>query len=231
MYLWKYILVCWHDSHNSFHSLGSYGDHGQELVNVTYVGDTLIASKVTGDVNVPRGQVSFTADLSPRNSSALEPLTLSVDQSSTKAAKLARYPGQGQVAKPGFVDHKYIHGQLVMFDRHFSFVWVPTRHHVLFRRPTPEQTLLLLRDTIAKEDELENMRDHLQRCFSMDMTDSLARQHQLDEEDTMEFRRITLQKDLDEMDNKNNRFNFWGGFKWTRSYLDGVLRDEKKDKP
>lgn len=37
--------------------VGKYGSHGYELINITYVGDTLVASKVTGDKNVPRGEV------------------------------------------------------------------------------------------------------------------------------------------------------------------------------
>jgi hypothetical protein len=35
------------------------------MINVTYSGDHLIAYKVTGDQNIPRGHISFTADLSP----------------------------------------------------------------------------------------------------------------------------------------------------------------------
>ena len=35
------------------------------MINVTYVGDTLIAFKVTGDKNVPRGEITFQADLTP----------------------------------------------------------------------------------------------------------------------------------------------------------------------
>ena len=35
------------------------------MINVTYVGDLLIAYKVTGDKNVPRGEITFQADLSP----------------------------------------------------------------------------------------------------------------------------------------------------------------------
>jgi hypothetical protein len=38
--------------------VGKYGSHGYELINVTYAGDTLVATKVTGDRNVPRGEVS-----------------------------------------------------------------------------------------------------------------------------------------------------------------------------
>ena len=222
--------------------LHSYGDHGNELLNVTYVGDTLVATKVTGDVNVPRGQISFSVDLSPRNSSAtLEPLKLSFD-SSAASAKLPRFLGKGQIAKPGFIDNKYVDGQLILFERHFSFVWLPTKDHVLFRRPAAEQTLSMLRNVISKEDELENMRHYLQRCFAMDRTESLARQY-TSPGGTEPFRRISLQEDLESLDTNisalasaNNsaaggqdgdgsRFNFWNVQKW-REYIDGVLSDD-----
>lgn len=44
-----------------------YGDHGYEMINITYSDETtLIATKVTGDRNVPKGEVTFTVDLSPQ---------------------------------------------------------------------------------------------------------------------------------------------------------------------
>jgi len=184
--------------------VGNYGNHGLELINVTYVGDNLIATKVTGDETVPRGQVSFTADLHPpsNTSVALSPLKMTVEPALSTPTPLQthaddylpRFPGKGQIAKPGFKEHRFVEGQLVMFESHFSFVWIPTRHHVLFRRPTPQQTIDLLRDTISKEDEMENMRNHLRRCFDMDMTDSLARQ--CTEQGQEPFRRIALKSDL-----------------------------------
>ena len=39
--------------------VGKYGDHGYEMINVTYHGDLLLAYKVTGDKNVPRGELTF----------------------------------------------------------------------------------------------------------------------------------------------------------------------------
>ena len=210
--------------------MDSYGEHGLEMINVTYSGDTLIATKVTGDENVPRGQTSFTSDLAPSNASSLEPLKVSFDR---EATQLLRYPGKGQIAKKGFTDKKFVEGQLVMFDKHFSFVWIPTRHHVLFRRPTPEQTIALLRDVVAKEDEIQNMRDHLTRCLDMDMTESLARFHA--NPNAEPFRRIKLNSELQEMENElnagrvnndNGAFNFLHIHKW-RSYIDRVLGEGK----
>jgi hypothetical protein len=195
------------------------------------VGDTLLATKATGDVNVPRGEISFSADFSPRRGTpTLEPLKLSFDKSSpASTTKLPRFAGKGQIAKPGFVDHKYVDGQLILFERHFSFVWIPTKHHVLFRRPTPEQTIELLRDIISKEDEMENMREHLARCFDM-VWSSLAQQHA--EEETEPFRRIALKQDLEGLEQEKSptlepktSFNFWQVGKW-RQYIGDVLRDD-----
>lgn len=196
------------------------------LTDVTYVGDTLIATKSTGDVNVPRGQVSFTVNLAPHNDTALNALKVSLDSSG--AAQLPRFPGKGQIAKPGFVESKYVEGQMVLFENHFSFVWIPSRHHILFRRPKPEQTVELLRNIISKEDELENMRSHVSRCFDMDMTDSLARFHA--NEGPGPFRRIPLKEDLERtMNRSKGDHNLHGRLpflnKW-RNYFDEITKDE-----
>ncbi|KAJ3322117.1 hypothetical protein HDV06_003568 [Boothiomyces sp. JEL0866] len=47
--------------------MGAYGSHGNELMLISYSLDNekkLVVTKITGDVNVPRGEISFTADLS-----------------------------------------------------------------------------------------------------------------------------------------------------------------------
>jgi Cyclin D1 binding domain len=208
------------------------------LINVTYVGDTMLAAKVSGEDNVPRGEVTFTVDLTPRNDS-LEPLKLRIGPTSQATTSLPRFTGRGQVAKRGFEDHKFVEGQLVMFERHFSFVWVPIRHHVLFRRPTPEQTLTLLRDHLAKEDELENVREYILRCYQMDMTDALASQATLNREDYVygqdPLRRISTVAELECMDRRLvgmkkeswfNRNPFWSAVSFI---TDGLLDKNKKE--
>lgn len=227
-------------------SLYSYGAYGLQLINVTYDGDTLVATKATGDVNVPRGQVSFKCNLAPAQrapnatTSQLEPLKLSVLSSKRKAgsstASLPRFPGQGQVAKAGFTNNKFVEGQLLLLDEHFSFVWIPTRHTVLYRRPTPEQTVSLLRNIYSKQDELENMREHLTRCLDMDRTDSLASYH-VNGPLLEPFRRISSQKDLEEWEkrqqcggDKTDSFllkpwKFMKVRKW-KQYIDNVLGDD-----
>jgi hypothetical protein len=200
----------------------------KEIVNVTYVGDTL-ATKATGDVNV-RGKFSFSLTcLLQRNDT--RPLKLSFDKSSlaVSTAKLPRFAGKGQIAKPGFIDNSYVDGQLILFGSHFSFVWLPSKQHILFRRPTPEQTIELLRDVISQEDEMENTLEHLARCYDM-VWSSLAQQHT--EEEAEPFRRIALKQDLDALEQERlptlepkSPFNFWQVGQW-RKYIGDVLRDD-----
>lgn len=90
-------------------------------------------------------------------------------------------------------------------------------------------TLKLLRNTISKEDEIENMRDHISKCFSMDLSTAIARrQHIASTEEPL--RRIATQEDLEEAERRiheTNRGNiFYQMTKW-REYIDQVL-DSKK---
>jgi hypothetical protein len=100
----------------------------------------MIATKCTGDLNVPRGEVTFTANLEPRNSSALPPIQ---HINEPNIGEYRRFPGRGQVSRCGFKDHRYVEGQFILFENQFSFVWVPTKHHVsnLKRAPLAEDRL------------------------------------------------------------------------------------------
>ncbi|EEC46814.1 predicted protein [Phaeodactylum tricornutum CCAP 1055/1] len=152
--------------------VGKYGSHGYEMINVTYVGDTLIATKITGDKNVPRGEITFQADLHPlcidssnhpdankpfsKSSSPLHKMTepLQPIQLTDKAARkwgtrqLSRYGGLGQVAEEGFRNHQYMDGQLIIIgDGYFSFAWVPIEQQIFFGRPSPELALKMLKNS------------------------------------------------------------------------------------
>lgn len=90
-------------------------------------------------------------------------------------------------------------------------------------------TLKLLRNTISKEDEIENMRDHITKCFNMDLSTAIARQHHAASIEEP-LRRIATQEDLEEAERRiqeSNRGNiFYQMTKW-REYIDQVF-DSKK---
>ncbi len=128
------------------------------MVNITYVGDTLIARKVTGDENVPGGEITFQVDLSPPKptqttfqQSADERKPLSNIVLSEEASKkwntnqLSRFSGLGQVAEQGFVNSQWLDGQLVFInEEYFSFAWLPLNYQILFGRPTFDMTVKML---------------------------------------------------------------------------------------
>ena len=174
--------------------VGKYGSHGYELINVTYVGDTLVASKVTGDKNVPRGEITFQVDLHPlrysnadqKSSSkdspqALSPIALT-EQAARKwgTRKLPRYAGLGQVAEEGFSNSQWMDGQLIIIgDNYFSFAWVPIEQQIFFGRPSAELALKMLREAGVSplrahksflvppsvDDNVELQKDFVTRCF------------------------------------------------------------------
>jgi hypothetical protein len=161
--------------------VGKYGDHGYEMINVTYVGDTLIATKVTGDKNVPKNEVTFTADLRPSfhhgSDHALSPIELSSTASKQWGTKgLMRYPGKGQVAGEGYVNAKFMEGQLIMVgEEYFSFAWVPIGYQIFFGRPSAELTLKMLKKSeeraVAKgrvalqNGDVDGMRRYAVKCL------------------------------------------------------------------
>lgn len=141
------------------------------MINVTYHGDLLIAYKVTGDNNVPRGEITFQVDLSPvpprivgrdtmssspsSSSSAtvepLQPISLT-DKAAKKwgTTQLPRHKGLGQVAEPGFTNNQWMDGQLIIIgEEYFSFAWVPIEQQIFFGRPSPELALKMLKESGA----------------------------------------------------------------------------------
>lgn len=173
--------------------IGKYGAHGYEMVNITYVGDTLIATKVTGDKNVPRGEITFQIDLHPmpRNSSPMgqQHEQLAPIKLTNKAARkwgtreLPRYSGLGRVAEEGFRNAQWMDGQLIIIgDEYFSFAWVPAELQIFFGRPSPELALKMLRDGGISEfrsgakpfdappsldDNVNTLKDFATRCLEV----------------------------------------------------------------
>lgn len=150
--------------------VGKYGDHGFEMINVTYAGDVLIARKVTGiSKNVPQGEVTFQVDLSPRSASGqnvLDPIELGPEAAEQWGTKcLSRFSGLGQVSAQGGANSQWMEGQLILVNEYFSFAWLPIAHQVFFGRPSAELTLKLLRESRSKQFAGDSAREHLSRCW------------------------------------------------------------------
>jgi hypothetical protein len=159
------------------------------MINVTYSGDTLVAYKVTGDKNVPRGEISFKADLSPfephvingKLTEPLQPIALT-EKAARKwgSYQLPRYEGLGQVAESGFRNNQWMEGQMIIIgEDYFSFAWVPIEQQIFFGRPSPELALKMLRDSgistvkvnkvwdrpPSMDDDVNVLKDYMTSCL------------------------------------------------------------------
>jgi len=231
--------------------MGNFGADGSGLVNVTYSGDILIATKVTGKSYVQRGEVAFRADLGPRledkSKSQLAPIRLTGPAAKKwGTGNLERYAAEGQVASEDSKDRNFVEGQLIMFDGYFSFLYLPSKQHIFFSRPNPELTLHLMRDTISEEDEIQNMREHLSACFEKDI-DSAFIGPEKEVERKEPFRRILREDDLVSAQEEvqitydfshlmpksasfinSSKFSIWAIHKW-KNYIDAVLKPNRHD--
>jgi Cyclin D1 binding domain len=161
--------------------IGRFGEEFQ-MVNISYIGDTLVAHKVTENSNVPKGRISFQVDLSPKNpTDVLQPIELNEESTQQWGRRfLQRFSGKGQVASAGYKQREWMDGQMILVDKYFSFAWLPIAHQVFFGRPSPELTLKMLRknrpsvDTavegalssqISQAAPVEEMRSYLSRCW------------------------------------------------------------------
>ena len=138
---------------------------------MTYVGDTLIARKVTQNDNVPAGEISFQADLSPskitptpfndNHSDRRQPLAniiLSEKASKKwKTKELTRFAGLGHVAEEGFENSQWMDGQLVYINEdYFSFAWMPINHQILLTRPSNDVIMKMMKEQEEKMQSATN---------------------------------------------------------------------------
>lgn len=137
------------------------------MINVTYVGDSLYAYKVTGHSTVPSGEISFKADLSPISpDKLLKPIQLGEEASEHWGIEyLPRFLGKGQVASEGFVNPQFVDGQLIMVNQYFSFAWIPLGQQVFFGQPSTELTLKMLKDMERSQSQVNKSQAYLEQCM------------------------------------------------------------------
>ena len=124
--------------------IGAFGPHGPEVLRMVRgrwgddVGESnecVTAVKLTGDENVPCGAASFRAKVSKEN------LITEGSSYPDELGVLARYKGEGRVAKPGFADSHWVEGELLVLNgkggsltggAELGFVWaVPGERRLL----------------------------------------------------------------------------------------------------
>jgi hypothetical protein len=103
---------------------GDYGKNGVEIVEIEYVQDHFVATKVTGDENVPFGKVSFY-----------------VPNASSLTSDRRTVVGYIQIAHRHYEAPRYVPGKLTVIDYdNFSFEWNTTvRKFMRVRTITEEQ--------------------------------------------------------------------------------------------
>ena len=109
---------------------GRWGDE-----DVPDASDCVTAVKLTGDENVPCGAASFRARINRSN------LIVAGNSYPDELGVLARYKGEGRVAKSGFADSHWVDGELLVLDgkggaltggAELGFVWaVPGERRLL----------------------------------------------------------------------------------------------------
>ena len=124
--------------------VGSFGPHGPEALELRrgeWEGqEAVFARKVVGDRNVPAGELSFRAKVG--RDQRLNPRQAYPDE----LGVVARYPGEGRVARPGFRGQRWVPGEFLQLDgrggkltgdAELGFVWaVPGERKflILFNR-------------------------------------------------------------------------------------------------
>ncbi|KAJ9505609.1 hypothetical protein QJQ45_011236 [Haematococcus lacustris] len=111
--------------------LGSFGPHGPELLQLqrgVWDGEeAVLATKLTGDVNVPAGVMSFRAKVGRKHKLSAR------DVYPEELGAIARYKGEGKVAQKGYSQPAWVDGELLVFGpggsqltggAELGFVWI-----------------------------------------------------------------------------------------------------------
>ncbi|KAL0042671.1 hypothetical protein WJX79_007465 [Trebouxia sp. C0005] len=135
--------------------LAAFGSHGPEVLQLQREPDAVddgvewvTGTKLTGDSNVPAGEISFKAKIG-RGSRLGTP-----DMYPPEMGVIARYRGSGCVAQSGFQQPSWVDGELLHFSgdgattrgAELGFVWTGNQNHFL---------VILKRIDLSEEEEDE----------------------------------------------------------------------------
>ncbi|GIL72613.1 hypothetical protein Vretifemale_2950 [Volvox reticuliferus] len=131
--------------------LGAFGPHGPELIQLNRTmqdGEEVVcATKVTGDPNVPAGEISFRAKVSRRH--RLDSRDVYPDE----LGIVARYKGEGRVAMAGYKSPRWVDGELLVFAVGASPVTGGAELGFVWSVPGEKRFLILLNKLDLKECE------------------------------------------------------------------------------
>ncbi|GLI68805.1 hypothetical protein VaNZ11_013307 [Volvox africanus] len=131
--------------------LGAFGPHGPELIQLNRTmqdGEEVVcATKVTGDPNVPAGEISFRAKVGRRH--RLDSRDVYPDE----LGIVARYKGEGRVAMAGYKSPRWVDGELLVFAVGASPVTGGAELGFVWSVPGEKRFLILLNKLDLKECE------------------------------------------------------------------------------
>ncbi|KAG2442983.1 hypothetical protein HXX76_003056 [Chlamydomonas incerta] len=131
--------------------LGAFGPHGPELIQLSrglQDGEEVVSAvKVTGDPNVPAGEVSFRAKVGRRHK--LDSRDVYPDE----LGIVARYKGEGRVAMAGYKSPRWVDGELLVFAVGASPVTGGAQLGFVWSVPGEKRFLILLNKLDLKECE------------------------------------------------------------------------------
>lgn len=108
-----------------------------------------MAVKLTGDPNVPTGAVSFKARIGRQY--RLSPKGVYPDE----LGVIGRYKGQGRVAQYGYIDARWVDGELLIFSARGSDYTGEARLGFVWHVPGDRKFLILLNKISLAETELD----------------------------------------------------------------------------
>jgi len=128
---------------------GLYPHHGEETIRIRYAvgnSDMLIATKVTGDEHVPKGEITFRVELlsKPSTSPLCKVVRTLSDGDAVHERDVQRFPGQGRIAEKGFAHPQYVDGEFFLMDVDmFGFLWTPMGSLITFTRVDPREAEMI----------------------------------------------------------------------------------------